>query len=53
MHYHLAMTYLALGRREDGIRHLRLQLETNPRTDEARLAARELERLGAATDGAE
>lgn len=53
VHYHLAMTYLALGRREDGIRHLRLQLETNPRTDEARLAARELERLGAATDGAE
>lgn len=42
IHYHLGMTYLAMGRLDEGRRHLQLQIERMPRTREAMLAAREL-----------
>jgi len=45
IHYHLGMTYLALGRLDEGRRHLQLQIERMPRTREATLAARQLGRL--------
>jgi tetratricopeptide (TPR) repeat protein len=44
IHYHLGMTYLALGRQDEGRTHLRRQVERMPRTREARLAADELAR---------
>jgi tetratricopeptide (TPR) repeat protein len=47
IHYHLAMVYLDLGRRDDGRRHLQQQIELMPRTNEARLAADLLARLDA------
>jgi tetratricopeptide (TPR) repeat protein len=46
IHYHLAATYLALGRKEDAVRHLRAQIETAPKADETRRAREALERLG-------
>ena len=45
IHYHLGMVLLELGRREDGLRHLRLQVEQMPGTREARLSAEMLLRL--------
>jgi tetratricopeptide (TPR) repeat protein len=45
IHYHLGMTYLQLGRLDDGIRHLRRQVELMPFTREAELAVNELNRL--------
>lgn len=42
IHYHLAMAYLGVGRRDDGVRHLRRQVSEQPRTREAALAAKAL-----------
>jgi tetratricopeptide (TPR) repeat protein len=48
IHYHLGMVYLDLGRRDDGVRHLRQQIELMPHTEEARLSAELLARLATA-----
>lgn len=53
IHYHLAMVFLALGRRDDGVRHLREQLASHPRVYESSLASAELARLGVAAGGIE
>jgi tetratricopeptide (TPR) repeat protein len=45
IHYHLAMVYLAVGRRDDGLQHLRQQITEKPRTMEARRSADVLARL--------
>ncbi len=51
IHYHLAMTYLALGDTEAGRRHLRLQLAQAPPAAESRRAAEMLKKLDEAAPG--
>ena len=48
IHYHLAMVYLDLGRRDDARRHLRFQVAQMPRTREAAASADVLARMDAA-----
>jgi tetratricopeptide (TPR) repeat protein len=45
IHYHLGVVYLDIGRRDDGLRHLRQQVERMPETREARMAADLLARV--------
>jgi tetratricopeptide (TPR) repeat protein len=50
IHYHLGMAYLETGRRDEGVQHLRRQIEQLPRTVEARLSADVLARIEAPED---
>ncbi|MEZ5287603.1 MAG: VanZ family protein [Vicinamibacterales bacterium] len=49
IHYHLGMTYLDLGRRDDGVRELHAQVDEMPDTVEARLASKALDAMASPT----
>jgi tetratricopeptide (TPR) repeat protein len=51
IHYHLAMVYLAQGRRTEALEHLRAQVQAAPRANETRKAVEVIERLSRSPGG--